>query len=284
MWFGWGLDYMPFNLGPLLVPGAEMTQSWHPLAEMTPNWYQPSWSEDFTIRICPAVGQNGKFCLRIRNHRVGKQTFQCHKEVVDNKWQGECTICDQYNKFWKEHHRDNDSGLGPNPVSKPKFFPGSLENFKHELIAIKPFERYYFNIIVRGNEERGVLKWACGRSIYTKIIEGIFGNESNPNVPRLGNISDSKKGHDLYIKRIMNSDRGASWPDYSGSQFLPSTPLGTPKQIKLWLSQLHDLSALRILSSEDSMSSALEDAFGYLGPFDSKTKYRSLNDPFEPSW
>jgi hypothetical protein len=60
--------------------------------------------------------------------------------------------------------------------------------------------------------------------------------------------------------------------------------LGKPKQIKLWLSQLHDLSALRILSSKESMESALEDVFGYLGAVKPKQKYRSLTDPFEPAW
>ena len=150
---------------------------------------------------------------------------------------------------------------------------------------IKPNERYYFNIIVRDEEERGVVKWSCGKTIYTKILEGIVGNESNPNVPRLGDITDPKKGYDLHIRKIVKNGGGShGWPDYSASQFLPSTPLGKPKQIKLWLSQLHDLSALRILSSKESMESALEDVFGYLGAVNPKQKYRSLTDPFEPAW
>jgi len=256
------------------------------IPRVDPSWYQPcGGAEDggFTIRICPPL-KGKKFCLRTRNHRVGSKTFQCHKEVVDNKWQGECVICDQYNKLWKEHLGDGFEMLSSTPVSKPRFFPGSLEDFKRELTTIKPSERYYFNIIVREEEERGVVKWSCGKTIYAKILEGIVGNKSNPNVPPLGDITDPKKGYDLYVLRTIKNHDSGSWPDYSGSQFLPSTPLGKPKQIKLWLSQLHDLTALRILPSKESMLSALEDVFGYLGPVSPKQKYRSLTDPFEPAW
>jgi len=237
----------------------------------------------FIIRICPPL-KGKKFYLQIRNHRVGSNTFQCHKEVVDNKWQGECVICDQCNKFYKEHFDNDGLGFLAAPHDKPRFFSGSVEDFKRELNSIKPSERYYFNSIVRGEEERGVLNWSCGKTIYAKILENIVENESNPNVVALGDITDPKKGFDLHVRRtIKNTDNGP-WPDYSSSQFLPSTPMGKPKQVKLWLAQLRDLTALRILSSKEDMIDAMEDVFGHLGPVNSKQKYRSISDPFVPSW
>lgn len=268
-----------------------------PTGLLDPSWLQAQFGEEdhgFKIRILPPIKIEGKkfpwqsgqkFSLRIRNHQVGSKTFQCHKEVVDDKWQGECVICDQYNKFWKDHF-DSNGLLFSASSDKPYFFSGSAEDFKCELRKIKPVERYYFNIIARGEEERGVLKWTCGRVIYAKILEGILGNKSNPNVVRLGDITDPQTGHDLYVKRTMkgNISSGMSWPDYSTSQFMPSTPLGSPEQIELWMSQLHDLTALRLLSPKEDMLVALEDVFGYLGPVNPKQKFRSITDPFEPSW
>lgn len=282
---------MAVNLGPLGPSGPPGLLG--PVGFNQQTWYQPcGGAEDggFQIRICPPMRQFGqptakpaKFCLRTCNHQVGKQTFQCHKEVVDGKWQGECAICNQYNKFWKDHF-DADGLLFSASSSKPKYFVGDEEDFRRELKAIKPVERYYFNIIVRGEEERGVLKWSCGKTIYAKILEGIVGNESNPNVIALGDITNPKTGHDFYVRRVMKGSASVQFPDYSTSQFLPSTPMGTPEQMQLWSTQLHDLHALRKLSSVESMMSALEEVFGYLGPENSKSKYRSLADPFEPAW
>lgn len=253
------------------------------------SWYQPcDGAEDsgFTIRILPPShqGVGTKVCLRIRNHRVGNQTFQCHKECVDGKWKGNCPICNQFEKFWL--HNFSFQVLEMSQDQLPPFFKGSVDDFKHEVNSIKPIERYYFNIIVRGEEERGVLKWSCGRKIYSEIFEGIKGHPSNPNVVALGDITHVEKGHDLHIKKIAGrvSGNGIHLADFSAIQFLPFTPLGTSEQIKLWLSQLHNLNALRILAPENVMLDALEDVFGFLGPTRPKKKYRSLFDPFEPAW
>lgn len=149
---------------------------------------------------------------------------------------------------------------------------------------IKPAERYYFNIIARAEEERGPLKWSCGKTIYAAILEGIVGNPNNVNAPKLGDVTHPKKGHDLLVQQNMRHEGGHQFPDYAGTQFMPTSPMGTTRQINKWIKNLHDLDTLRVLKPKEEMLLALEEVFGYLGPAHPKQVYRSITDPFEPAW
>jgi hypothetical protein len=236
-------------------------------------------SDEITIRICPPL-KGRKFCTRIRNHSVNNRIFQCHKKLEEGKWEGKCVCCDAYNKYGNDFWGDPWSGDDPN---LPPFYKGSIDSFRFDLTKIKPIERYYFNIVVRGEEEHGVSKWSCHKSVYIKIIEGIEGNESNPNMIKLGNITNPLTGNDFHIRRSRKYTDSGSWYDYSSSQFLPSSPLGTSEQIDKWLSCLYDLEKIRILSPEEEMIEALEATFG--SPNSSfRRQFRSISAPFKPAW
>lgn len=227
----------------------------------------------FTLRLCPAK-KGKKFCLRTRIHRVGDQSFQCPKELVNNRWEGDCTICDYFAK----------SLLCFCLTQKPRFYSGTQDQFQKDLNGIKPIERYYFNVIARGQEERGPLKWSCGKAIYAAILEGIVGNPNDPQVPVLGDVTHPKKGHDLLVRQTIRHEGGMQLPDYAGTQYMPTSQLGTTRQINKWMKQLHDLDTLRVLRSKDEMLVALEQVFGYLGEAAPKQVWRSITDTFEPAW
>lgn len=266
--------------------------------------------ESMTIRFCPPFTDRN-FCTVIRYHRIGKRFFQCHKQqkfvttffgpsehgfmqkldhppyphntAMDEKsWEGDCVCCEQYIRFYEPvKHRF----LPLETLSPPSFYKGSESDFNCDVKNLRPINAYYFNIIDRGMEDKGVSKFSCGTMLYKRIIEGIRGNESNPNVVKLCDITHMVKGHDFYVqKRIKPTNSGETWIDYNSCQFLPSTPLGTTEQVMGWMNQLHDLEKLRILSSKEEMLSAMEEVFGYLGSIRRKQIYRSISDPFNPAW
>lgn len=264
-----------------------MACKWDLLMGMN-DWFVPARPQNgsgaFTLRLCPAR-KGKKFCLRTRVHKVGDQSFQCHKELIDNKWQGECAVCDYYAGRYAAGKDDGmNTLLGGIRPAKPHFYQGSEEDFTRDLNSIKPLERYYFNIIARGEEERGPLKWSCGKTIYAAILEGIVGNPNNVNVPILGDVTHPKKGHDLLVRQTMKGQGGMMFPDYEGTQFMPTSPLGTTRQINKWVKNLHDLDTLRMIRPKEEMLVALEGVFGYLGPAHSKQVWRSITDAFEPAW
>ena len=228
-----------------------------------------------TIRICPPL-PGKKFCMVIRYHRIGMRSFQCHKKLHQGKWEGNCVCCEQYRKFYPP-----DYAYLPDP---PPFYKGNVDDFSRDVKNLQPIENYYFNIITRGMEDKGVGKFSCRKGLYVKMLEGIKGNESNPNVAKLGDITHPTKGHDLYVRKVTKATDSGNWVDYSNSHFLPSTPLGTTEQIMEWMNQLHNLEELRILSPEDEMMNVMDETFGYLGSVRPKQKYRSISAPFNPAW
>lgn len=256
---------MAVNLGPLSpLQSAALSDWFHP----------SSGKSEVRIRLCPPK-KGKKFCMRTRTHRVGNKLFHCPKEldVQAGKWLGKCVFCDAYNAAWQQAQNNSSiPGLGGSPG--PAFQ------------ALKPVERYYFNIIVREEQERGVLKWSCGRTLYTVITEGIVGNPKNPLIKPLGDVTDPKTGHDLFVKCNQVAAGGNMFPDYSASQFLPSTPLGTAKQVKEWMKNLHDLESLRVLHTEIEMKDYLAEHLGISGEIARAKKrvFRDITEPFEPGW
>lgn len=249
-------------------------------------WFFPDKliSSAYSIRICPPR-KGGKFCFNIRHHSIGElsagtsTTFQCYKSFEAGKWTGECPICDQYSKLLKTHGDD----LG-NISTSPANFRGTTREFSNCLLKLRPIEAYNFNVIVRGQEELGVRKWRCHKSIYATIVEGIVGNINNVKVPKLGDITDPFTGHDLAISYTPIPTLDGQIISDSRGNFLPTSRLGTDDQIKEWLSQLHDLTSIRDLKSEIEIKHAMEDCFGYLNLTYSKQKYRNIDEPFCPSW
>ena len=215
-------------------------------------------SNPLRIRICPPFIRN-QFCLHIQNHIINNEDFRCSKKLL-----GYCLICDQLNKFREEHEKSC------RIVSKPRFYPKSINDFELDLRLLVPKEVFVFNVIVRYWEFWNVVKWFCEKDFYSQIIQGIIGNPSNPNVPKLGNITDPVEGNDFII-----SDKNL--------QFVPSSPLSDSIRVDSWLKELGDLNNFpeAKFASEEHILDAIQNTFGYLGPI---KKYRSINDPFEPAW
>jgi hypothetical protein len=224
-----------------------------------------------TLRFLPRRSGQKLFCAT-RLHKLDTEIngktysryYHCRRELTDTKygkqWRGDCELCSYYSNLWKKSE-----GLSG----------AAQENMKNEARRYKPNERYYYNVLVRsqkgenGEIEKNVgpLIFSCGVKVHEKILRAINGDESIGETG-LGNITHPLTGYDfkLIIKKTKGSD-GQMYPNYDLSKFedKPSA-LGTESEIEEWLSKLHDLQALRVLKSNDELSTALRISLGLEKP------------------
>jgi hypothetical protein len=145
---------------------------------------------------------------------------------------------------------------------------------------LKPIERYYYNCIVRREEdENGVIQenvgpkiLSVGKTLHEKILTGICGDPEIGEEP-LGDVTDHKVGRDFKIVKKIVKSGDQSYPKYEGSKFLDSSPLGTPEQIEKWTKDMHDLSALRIIKPVEVLEHELKCHLGLVT--DSETEFNA---------
>ena len=198
----------------------------------------------FAMRLLPpaAKGMFGReknpFYVPSRVHHLNGRYSHCLKTLVDKKWQGDCPVCRYYNWLWKESERQS---------------PDAAVQTQNKARAIKPIDRYYYNVMVRqqiNNKTQeietnvGPKIWATGKTLHGTILKFILGDKTMDITP-LGDVTDPKTGRDFKLIKVMKQSGKDSFPTYNDSKFLAQSPLGDPDQVKAWLENLHDLVAIR---------------------------------------
>lgn len=211
------------------------------------------------IRFLPVKKGHKFFCVT-RVHTLSnpstnsKRTFHCKRELVHTdkgpKWMGDCIICKYYADLWQKSE---------------KLSGKAQEDLQNQARAIKPVERYYYNVIVRSVKNKdGVVEtnvgpkiYSCGKSQHAKITRAIVGDEAAGESP-LGDITHPVKGRDFKIvKKVVKGGGGMEYPNYDQSKFEDPSPLGTKEEILGWLEKAHDLQTLRVVKSSDELKQAL---------------------------
>lgn len=215
------------------------------------------------IRLLPPAA-NGKFGREknpffkaTRVHKVGGKSLHCARQLIGKKWVGECPICKYYQHLWKESEKQTDSV--------------EAKKLQQEARAIKPIERYYYNVIARQQTNRngeveknvGPKILSVGVTLHKMIVTSITGNK-DLDEPGLGNVTDFVNGRDFkIIKKIKQSGKDA-FPDYATSKFLEPSPLGSGEEINRWVENMHDLESLRVVKSVEEMTHALKMHLGII--------------------
>jgi len=183
-----------------------------------------------------------------RLHNVNGRNIHCIRQYdeVDKKWRGECPLCDLYSDVWNSH--------------KEAKTEAEAEQIKNLARDLKPYERWYYNVIVRRyydpdkKEEiinAGPLVAPFGVQLQEKTMRAVLGYKKF-NKPSLGRVWDTMHGRDF---RIIKEKKGTSqWGTYEESTFDEVSPLGTQEEIEQWLAARHDLEAIRndrLFSYED---------------------------------
>jgi hypothetical protein len=202
------------------------------------------------VRILPPKSGRVRdlFC-QTRLHAINNRRIHCPREIMGERWQGKCPLCEFYTWLWQESDK------------KPN---GSQEQdaLRAEARSLKPNERYYYNVIVRSqtgkfkndqpNKLNTPLILSIGKQVHGHILGCMLGN---PEImqPELGEVFDVETGRDYKIvKKSKRDGQGRTFPDYSCSFENPSK-LGTAEQVEEWLGGLHDLMALRALKTVDEL-------------------------------
>ena len=218
------------------------------------------------IRFLP-VKKGQKFFCVTRLHTLSnpntkrKRTYHCRREQVQTekgpKWLGDCIICKYYADLWQ----------------KSETLSGKAqEDLQNQARAIKPVERYYYNVIVRQQKNKdGVTEnnvgpkiYSCGKVQHAKIIRAIVGDDVAGEEP-LGDITHPTKGRDFkVVKKVVKGGGGMEYPNYDSSKFDDPSPLGDKEEVLGWLDKTHELEQLKSIKSQDELKHALRVHLGMI--------------------
>jgi len=213
------------------------------------------------LRIMPRKNKNTQAWCATRVHTLSnpdtraKKTYHCPRklEYTDKgpRWMGDCIICKYYSDLWQKSE---------------KLDGKAKEDLQNQARAIKPVERYYYNVIVRSEKDKdGNIKknvgpkiFSCGKTTHAKIMNAMKGDEA-AGEKALGDITHPLNGRDFrVVKKVVKGGGGMEYPNYDNSKFEDPSPAGSIDDIKNWLDNLHDLQALRALKTADELKQALK--------------------------
>jgi hypothetical protein len=242
------------------------------------------------VRLMPPA-KGKKFYCATRTHRLikneadkkkGGRNFHCPRELVTGKggkkyWvdtdpKDPCPICMYTRGIWAEVE-----------AAGKESAEGKLLHAEYS--AIKAIERYYYNAIVRHFDKKGNLEksegpkiLSIGKTLHERIVRAVVG-DPKAGEKGLGDVSDLVNGRDF---KIVKKLRSTGYPYYDESKFLDPSPLGDKEQIEMWLGNLHDLAALRVLKPVSDLDVALQKYTGALPDDDTNfdmSKYRKKAAP-----
>lgn len=259
-----GLDYEGLDLN-------ELKQEHRRVSEEPGNSSSSDYLEKFVrlperdgytlLRILPRRKGQQFYCITrvhtLNNPRNNnKRTYHCPRTLSKNangkeQWQGDCIICKYYNDLWQKSDQM--------PSGKAQ------EDLRNQARAIKPVERYYYNVIVRsekdkdGNQRKNVGPkiYSCGKTVHSKILRAILG-DPEAGEKELGDVTHPKDGRDFrVVKKVVKGGGGAEYPNYDNSKFEDPSPAGSPDEIRNWIETMYDLQSLRVLKTPEELKHAL---------------------------
>ena len=184
---------------------------------------------DTHIRILPSGNSEQHFFLKSGFHKIMGEYYNCPKEYKNAK----CPICEYVSKLYKS---------------------GQMEDV--ELAReLKKTKRYYYNVVVRGAEDKGVRVLTSGIKLFEKII----GACANPDI---GDITDLVEGYDFKVHKRMKDN---FWNYDLSEAARKSSPLNIdPVKIKEWMGSLWPLDKEVTLLSYPELKEVLDNALSDL--------------------
>ena len=251
------------------------------------------------IRLLPPA-KGKKFYCATRTHRLikgeedrkkGGRNFHCPRELITGKggkkyWvdtdsKDPCPICMYTRAIWAELEAAEG---GRADTKNLKTLEG--KRLHGEYSRIKAIERYYYNAVVRFFDKKGNLEksegpkiLSIGKTLHERIVRAVVG-DPKAGEKGLGDVSDLVTGRDFKIVKKFRPN--STFPYYDDSKFQDISPLGDKEQVEMWLGNLHDVAALRVVKSTSELDIALQKYTGALPDDDTNfdmSKYRKKATP-----
>jgi hypothetical protein len=154
-------------------------------------------------------------------------------------------------------------GTGPGILAPYQFGkPDPIHDFMKKLYAsgkpddrllakkLQPKMRAYIPIVIRGQEDSGVMVWSLGKMVYQKLLSYFLNEE-------VGNILDPKDGFDLNV--IITQQPGKQFQDISVEAARRPKPLSdNPEQVKKWLDSVPNLDDMYKLKTSQEIEKILD--------------------------
>ena len=175
-----------------------------------------------TIRILPANPnvnplKPGLFFQEASYHTWNDETYECPSDILKKS----CPFCECRMAIWRNAKSQGRDGQ---LTAEEKAWARKY-NTRSSYIA---------NIIVRGEEDKGVRVWRFGFKMKQMIVGWVSGE--------FGDITDTVNGRDIVINRTINRTAEGAFPNYDNSHpRLETSPLGTSEQVVLWMESQHNL-------------------------------------------
>lgn len=179
---------------------------------------------EITIRVLPLnpLFTRVKFHCLPHNPRV----------VCPTTFNQSCPICEKASKIWNEI----------NDISNWESHQELSLDAKKKAQSLKPYERYYYNIIADNDEQ--VRLYIVGKTLHTQIINGIANIIPKLSFwekcwqwffPKSWNVLDWDSGYDFVVRKELRRFNYSIFSDYNKSSFTQvKKPAGTKKQIEMW--------------------------------------------------
>jgi len=183
---------------------------------------------DTRVRILPPKTNDQLIYFEFGSHYIDSNSYTCPQVTYKKP----CPLCD----FAK------------------KLFSTKNEADRQIALDVRAKKRYFFNCIVRGEENKGVRILAVGVKLYTKIIEALVNEE-------IGDITDPKNGYDLVIKKKQIG----GYANYDSSEFARKSSLLSDniEEIKKWYAERFDLEEqISACMSYEDLKQVLENGGG----------------------
>jgi hypothetical protein len=135
---------------------------------------------------------------------------------------------------------------------------------------LEPKMRVFVPVIVRGEEEKGVMLWGFGKQIFMDLLSIAEDDD-------VGDYTDPINGRDITIETLGKETTGLTYNKSTIRVRTKITPLSEdPEQLKKWLNdQPNPVSQFKKYSYEDMKAALL----GYLNPEDEKEQMAASPEP-----
>lgn len=216
------------------------------------------------MRFLPRKKGKNLYCAT-KLHRLNgtdgrARSYHSPKELVVTergpRWQGESTIDKYLRDLWQRVEKATGK---------------AQDELKAQYRAVKGFDRYYYNVMVREEKDKNgdVVKnagpkiFSCGKTVHAMIMRAISGDKSAGLKP-LGDITHPTNGRDFRLVKKITKGSDGEYPNYDLSQFEEPSPLGSPEEMEEWMGNLHDLAELRNVKPDEELKHALKVHLGII--------------------
>jgi rubrerythrin len=192
---------------------------------------------------------------------MGKPAVQCTlilqpgKTVEENKWIGDCPICNHWKHLWA--NVDIADKRGEHKIS---------QEYREKAQKIKGMERYYYNVLVKeeSGKWKGPLIWSARKMIHDQIMRYMDEDRALKTGEETYDLLDLQDGYNIKILREQKASYGGfgGWPTY---QILPAyapSAIGDCKEIEAFMANIWDLDAVSRgwHKTHDELTQAMIDA------------------------